>query len=58
MTAAVAGGLHADLAAAGRGMYPGGRELLPDAGRKAAYDRDYRRFLALQRHRAELDAIA
>ncbi|MFC3075409.1 FGGY-family carbohydrate kinase [Shinella pollutisoli] len=58
MTAAVAGGLHPDLPAAGRGMYPGAQDLLPDAGRKAVYDRNYRRFLALQRHRAELDAIA
>ena len=57
MVAAVAGGLYPDLPAAGRGMYPGGRELLPDAGRRRRYDRDYRRFLALYRHRAELEAI-
>jgi L-ribulokinase len=31
--------------------------LLPDARRKAGYDRDYRRFLALVRHRAELETI-
>lgn len=58
MTAAVAGGLHRDLAAAGRAMYPGAKTFLPDAGLKPGYDRDYRRFLALYRHRAELDAIA
>ena len=57
MVAAVAGGLYTDLPAAGAGMYPGGSASLPDAPRKAAYDRDYRRFLALYRHRAELDAI-
>jgi ribulose kinase len=57
MMAAVAGGLHADLSAAGREMYPGSRVFLPDPARKAGYDRDYRRFLALYRHRAELEAI-
>jgi FGGY-family pentulose kinase len=57
MVAAVAGGFYPDLPAAGAGMYPGGIELLPDAGRRAFYDRDYRRFLTLYRHRAELEAI-
>lgn len=57
MVAAVAGGLYPDLPAAGTGMYPGGRDYHPDPARKAAYDRDYRRFLALYRHRAELEAI-
>ena len=57
MAAAVAGGLHADLPAAGAGMYAGGREFLPDAARKAGYDRDYRRFLALLRHRMELETL-
>ncbi|MCP8894100.1 FGGY-family carbohydrate kinase [Shinella daejeonensis] len=57
MTAAVAGGLYSDLAAAGAAMYPGGRTLFPDPGRKAGYDRDYRRFLTLHRHRRELEAI-
>ena len=57
MVAAVAGGLYPDLPAAGAGMYPGGRELQPDTSRKAGYDRDYRRFLALYRHRAELETI-
>ncbi|MCF3641422.1 FGGY-family carbohydrate kinase [Rhizobium sp. TRM95111] len=57
MVAAVAGGIYDDLASAGSGMYPGGDEFLPDADRKPSYDRDYRRFLALYRHRAELDAI-
>lgn len=57
MVAAVAGGMFPDLPAAGSGMYPGGSEGLPDVSRKAGYDRDYRRFLALYRHRAELEAI-
>ncbi len=57
MVAAVAGGLYPDLPAAGAGMYAGGTAFLPDASRKAGYDRDYRRFLALYRHRAELEAI-
>jgi FGGY-family pentulose kinase len=57
MVAAVAGGLHADLSAAGAAMYPGGTEFLPDAGRRVSFDRDYRRFLALQRHREELETI-
>jgi len=57
MVAAVAGGLHADLPAAGKDMYGGGHEFLPDAARKAGYDRDYRRFLALFRHRAELETL-
>ena len=45
------------LASAGHAMYPGGSEHLPDPARKAVYDRDYRRFLALYRHRAELESI-
>ena len=57
MVAAVAGRLYPDLPAAGVGMYPGGSEYLPDPARKAGYDRDYRRFLALYRHRAEIEAI-
>ena len=57
MVAAVAGGLFPDLASAGHAMYPGGSEHLPDPARKAVYDRDYRRFLALYRHRAELESI-
>jgi FGGY-family pentulose kinase len=58
MVAAVAGGLYPDLPSAGTNMYPGGSEFLPNAALKAGYDRDYRRFLALYRHRAELEAIA
>ena len=57
MNAAVAGGIHADLPTAGAAMYPGGAERLPDPAQKALYDRDYRKFLAMHRHRAELDAM-
>jgi hypothetical protein len=37
-------------------MYPGGEERLPNAAKQAHYDRDYRRLLAMYRHRAELEA--
>ncbi|QRM56478.1 FGGY-family carbohydrate kinase [Sinorhizobium sp. BG8] len=57
MVAAVAGGLYPDLAAAGEAMYPGGSEFAPNPALKEGYDRDYRRFLALARHRAEIDSI-
>lgn len=55
--AAVAGRLHPDLASAGAAMYPGGTEHSPDPAHAAAYERDYRRFLALYRHRDELEKI-
>eukprot|EP00913_Durusdinium_trenchii_P010571 g9915.t1 len=57
MTAAVAGGLHGSLFCAGSAMDAGGSERLPDPERTAAYDRDYRRFLAMIRHREELKAL-
>lgn len=58
MGAAVAGGLHPDLAAAGRAMTPTGQERRPNPDVRSGYDRDYRRFLAMLRHRAELDTMA
>ncbi|MNV10057.1 Ribulokinase [compost metagenome] len=58
MTAAVAGGLHSSLFAAGSAMQADGTEYLPDPVRKAAYDRDYRRFLTMVRHREELREMA
>ncbi len=58
MGAAVAGGLHADLASAGRAMTPAGQERRPNPEVRAGYERDYRRLLAMLRHRAELDAMA
>jgi hypothetical protein len=57
MAAAVAGGIHEDLAAAGTAMASDGHERLPNASARDAYDRDYRRFLALYRHRDELDGM-
>ena len=57
IAASVACGLHEDLAAAGAAMYPGGDVRLPDPGKTASYERDYQRFLAMHRHRAELDAM-
>nr|CAD6407526.1 ribulokinase [Rhizobium sp. Q54] len=57
MTAAAAGGVYADVAEAGRRMAAPGRELLPEFGRAGHYDRDYRRFLTMIRHRDELNSI-
>jgi ribulose kinase len=58
MAASVACGLHKDLAAAGSAMYPGGEERVPDGTKQAMYDREYHRFLAMYRHRAELEAMS
>ncbi len=49
---------EADLAAAGRAMTPTGQERRPTPDARSGYDRDYRRFLAMLRHRAELDTMA
>jgi ribulose kinase len=57
MTAAVAGGVHPDLPAAGRAMDGGGTERIANPERAKQYDRDYRRFLAMVRHRDELRSI-
>lgn len=57
MAAAVAGGIYPDIAAAGRGMHPGETERVADPGKREVYDREYRRFLALYRHRDELEKI-
>ncbi len=57
MTAAAGGGLFPDIASAGRSMAAADREYHPDAGRSGTYDRDYRRFLAMLRHRDELNEI-
>jgi ribulose kinase len=58
MTAAVAGGLFASLAEAGQAMDSGGTERLPDPARAVQYDRDYRRFLAMVRHREALRELS
>lgn len=57
MTAAAAGGIHPSLLVAGRAMAAEGRERLPDPARTGQYDRDYRRFLAMVRHRDELSSV-
>jgi ribulose kinase len=57
MTAATAGGVHASLAAAGAAMYPGNAEISGDPARRPRYERDYRRFLAMYRHRQELESL-
>jgi FGGY-family pentulose kinase len=57
MTAAAAGGLHPTLVAAGRAMSAVGREYLPKTVQAGHYNRDYRRFLAMVRHRDELGSI-
>ena len=54
MAAAVAGGVHGSLFEAGQAMDGGGTERLPDVARAERYGRDYRRFLAMVRHRDEL----
>ena len=57
MAACVAGGLHGSLREAAIAMDQGGAVRQPNAEAAIHYDRDYRRFMAMQRHRAELDAI-
>ena len=57
MAACVAGGLHGSLREAAIAMDQGGTVRQPNAEAAIHYDRDYRRFMAMQRHRAELDAI-
>lgn len=57
IAASVACGLHRDIATAGEAMYPGGTVRLPDESKQVLYDRDYRRLLAMYRHRAELEAL-
>jgi ribulose kinase len=57
MAASVSCGLYESLATAGAAMYSGGHERLPNRQKKPLYDRDYRRFLAMYRHRTELDSM-
>ena len=57
MVAAAGCGLHPTLAAAGAAMQQGGTVREPDAASAARYERDWRVFLAMQRHRAELEGI-
>jgi len=55
MVAAAGAGLHPTLAAAGAAMHQGGATRDPDMGTAGRYERDWRAFLAMQRHRGELD---
>ena len=57
MLAGAAGGLHPGLMAAARAMAAALAEVRPDPARRTACDRDYRAFLAMQRHRGELASI-
>lgn len=55
MVAAAGAGLHPTLAAAGRDMHQGGTRRLPGAPR---YERDWRVFRAMLRHRDEVDGLS
>jgi FGGY-family pentulose kinase len=57
INAATAGGLYRDLAQAGAAMGAKGRLIQPNPQTRTLFDRDYARFLAMQRHRAELNAL-
>ena len=57
MVASVAGGLYPDLRAAGPAMSPGGHAQYPNPALRETYDSDYRKFLSLYRHRAELETL-
>jgi len=58
MVAATAAGLHPDLAAACMAMRQGGRRREADPAAGARFERDYRIFLEMHRHRRALDAMA
>ena len=57
MAAAAAGGVYPNLSEAGQAMGGSGTERLPNPARSKQFDRDYRRFLAMIRHRDELRSI-
>ncbi|WP_137133423.1 FGGY-family carbohydrate kinase [Rhizobium sp. FKY42] len=57
MAASVAAGFSASMAEAGRAMDQGGTVRECDPQRKGFYDRDFKRFMAMHRHRSELEAI-
>ncbi|MCO5732434.1 FGGY-family carbohydrate kinase [Rhizobium sp. SSA_523] len=54
MAAAAAAGCFTTLADAASAMDQGSRLMLPNPAARRIYDRDYARFRAMQRHRAEL----
>ena len=57
INAAAAAGLYPSLTAAGSAMGPKGQRRAPNPETARLYQRDYARFLAMQRHRAELNSI-
>lgn len=57
MVAAAAASLYPSLIDACAGMYKGGRTREPNPAAAARFDRDFAVFLAMQRHRAEIDAL-
>jgi FGGY-family pentulose kinase len=57
MAASVAGGLHPSLFVAGQKMDGGGIARASDPARRCFYDGEYRRFLAMIRHREELKQL-
>jgi ribulose kinase len=57
MLAATAAGLYPDLIAAGVAMRQGFRTRTPNPAAAKRFDRDYRVFLEMHRHRQALDAI-
>lgn len=57
MNAAAAGGLYSSLTEAGAAMAPSGERNAPNPASKGLYDRDYVKFLTMQRHRVELNGL-
>ncbi|MGI9436198.1 MAG: FGGY-family carbohydrate kinase [Geminicoccaceae bacterium] len=57
IVAASAAGIHPDLGTAAAAMTKVGGVIEPAAERRAAYDRDYRVFLAMHEHRRALDEL-
>ena len=57
IVAASAAGLYPDLGAAAAAMSKTGNMIQPNAGRRAAFDRDYRIFLTMHRQRGALDRL-
>jgi FGGY-family pentulose kinase/HAD superfamily hydrolase (TIGR01509 family) len=58
MAAAAAADLFPTVEAACAAMTPAGFVRVPDPHARARYDRDYAVFLAMQRHRGEVDGLA
>ena len=58
VVAAAGAGLHPSLAAAGAAMHQGGAVREPDAASAGRYERDWEVFLAMQRHRGEVETTS